>query len=165
MYQEIFQLHEKLYKALASQKRVEIIHLLRGQELSVSQIQGMLGLHQANLSQHLAVLREHGIVKTRRDGKEIYYKLSHPNIIKASDLIRELLIEQHKGSAALSEELRLSMKKLVPIAIDPVCGMRVSPNTAAAVLKVKRKTIYFCATGCKKLYLKKLKKNKNQKEA
>lgn len=155
MYQKVFKLHEQLYKALANQKRVEIIHLLRDQQLSVSEIQAMLGLPQANLSQHLAVLREHGLVDTRRKGKEIYYQLSHPNLIKASDLIREMLIDQNKKNASLSEELRLRMKDLVPVVIDPVCGMRLSPKTAAAIVKRKNKTIYFCASGCKKEFLQK----------
>lgn len=153
MYQEIFQLHERLYKALANQKRVEIVHLLRDKELTVSQIQEMLGLQQANLSQHLAILREHGLVQARRDGKEIYYKLAHPNLIKASDLMREMLVDQHRGHATLSEELRLRMKDLVPVVIDPVCGMRLSPKTAATALKLNGQTLYFCAMGCREQYL------------
>lgn len=153
MYQQVFQLHEKLYKALANQKRVEIIHLLRDQELSVSNMQEMLGLPQANLSQHLAVLRKHGLVRFRRNGKTIYYKLSHDNLIQASDLIREMLIDQNRGDAKLAEELRLRMKDFIPLVNDPVCGMRLSPKTAATALKIDGKTYYFCATGCKERYL------------
>lgn len=155
MYQEVFQLHEKLYKALANQKRVEIIHLLRDKELSVSDMQNMLGLPQANLSQHLGVLREHGLVRSRRHGKTIHYKLAHTNLMRASDLIREMLIDQNQGDATLTEELRLRMKDFVPVAIDPVCGMRVSPKTAAAALTINGHTIYFCATGCKEVFMEK----------
>ena len=95
MYHIIFKLHTQLLKALANEKRLEIIHLLRDQELTVSEIQTMLDLKQANLSQHLMVLRKLNVVTTRKDGKEIYYKLSHKNFIKASDLLREILIERH----------------------------------------------------------------------
>ena len=160
MYQEVFQLHAELYKALANPKRVEIIHLLRDQELSVSQIQAMLGLPQANLSQHLAILRQQNIVETRRKGTEVYYKLSHPNLIKASDLIREMLIDRHHGEATLTRELRLRMKDFIPLVIDPICGMRISPKTAASTFKIRGKTIYFCATGCQERFIKKMKRDK-----
>lgn len=160
MYQEVFQLHEKLYKALANQKRVEIIHLLRDKELSVSDMQRMLGLPQANLSQHLGVLREHGLVCARRHGKAIHYKLAHANLIRASDLIREMLIDQFRGDPQLREELGFRMKDFIPLSTDPVCGMRVSPKTAAAAIKRKGKTFYFCATGCKQIFLKNRRKKK-----
>ena len=98
MYYEVFQLHADLLKALSHPKRLEIIHLLRDQELSVNAMQEMLDLPQGNLSQHLMVLREAEVVKTRRNGKQIYYKVAHKNFIKASDAIREILIERHQDS-------------------------------------------------------------------
>jgi len=158
MYKQIFKLHADIYKALASEKRLEIIQLLRNEELTVTDIQKMLGLPQANVSQHLQVLREHKVVETKRTGQHIYYKLSHPNVIKSIDLIRSLLINQNKGDGGLAEELRLKMKDLVPLVKDPVCQMRVSPKTAAAAEKYKNKTYYFCATGCKNSFKKEPKK-------
>ncbi len=163
MYNKVFKLHEMLYKALASQKRVEIIHLLRDQELSVSEMQDMLGLPQANLSQHLSVLREHGVVETRRNGTAIYYKLSHPNIVKASDLFREMLLDQQKDDVILSEELKWRMKDLVPVVIDPVCGMRLSPKTAAVAVNLNKEAYYFCASGCKEKFIKDRKKYINKR--
>ena len=94
MYEQVFQLHANLLKALANPKRLEIIHLLRDQELSVTVIQEMLDLPQANLSQHLQVLRHEGIVQTRKDGKQIYYHVAHKNFIAASDLLREVLVKK-----------------------------------------------------------------------
>jgi Cu+-exporting ATPase len=61
-----------------------------------------------------------------------------------------MLIDQNQGNNSLTEELRLKMKDLVPLTKDLVCGMRVSPKTAAAALKYKNQTYYFCASGCKK---------------
>ena len=95
MYNQIFKLHADLLKAISHPKRLEIIHLLRDQELNVSEILTMLGLPQANLSQHLMVLREAGVVVTRKEGKQVYYKVAHVNFIKASDLLREVLIKGH----------------------------------------------------------------------
>ncbi|MEK9176034.1 MAG: metalloregulator ArsR/SmtB family transcription factor [Patescibacteria group bacterium] len=146
MYYKLFQLHTKLLKALANPKRLEIIQLIREQELPVTEIQDMLDLPQGNLSQHLQVLRAAGIVKTRRSGKQIYYSISHKNFIKASDLFREVLIERNKGE--ISDIAFKKMADLVPLASDPICGMRVSPKTSAFAFKNKGNEFYFCGSGC-----------------
>src|SRR3990167_1367532 len=152
MYSQIFQLHADVYSALANPKRLEIIQLLRGQELSVGDIQEMLGLPQANLSQHLSVLRDNVLAETRKQGTAIYYRLSHPNLIASTDLIREMLVDRHQGDQDLTEELRLRMKDLVPLTKDPVCGMRLSPKTAADAVKYNGETYYFCAAGCREKF-------------
>ncbi|HLD11673.1 MAG TPA: metalloregulator ArsR/SmtB family transcription factor [Patescibacteria group bacterium] len=154
MYQELFSVHARLYKAMAHPKRLEIIHLLRDQELNVTEMQTMLGLAQSNLSQHLQVLREAGVVAARRNGVTIYYKLTHPSFVRASDLLREVLIAQQKEQPDFSKELYMDMKDLVPLAIDPVCGMRVSPKTAGTSLMYNGRRWYFCATGCKEKFQK-----------
>ncbi|MBI2051733.1 metalloregulator ArsR/SmtB family transcription factor [Candidatus Roizmanbacteria bacterium] len=157
MYSEVFTLHSKLLKALSNPKRLEILHLLRNSELTVSSIQKMLYLPQGNLSQHLMVLREAHVVATRRKGREIYYKIAHTNFIKASDLIRELLIKQHKDNPQM-KELTRNMTDLVPLTQDPVCKMRISPKTASFVTKLNGNPFYFCASGC----YKKFKENKEK---
>lgn len=154
MYQEIFKFHSDLLKAISHPKRLEIIHLLRGQELCVNEISEMLGLPQANLSQHLMVLRNTCIVKTRKEGKQIYYKLAHKNFIKASDLLREILIKKYTDTG-LADEFTLKMTDLVPLVHDPVCDMRLSPKTAGYAKKHKDRKYYFCAEGCLKKFKKK----------
>lgn len=63
-------------KALANPARLRIaLHLLDG-EKGVSEIEGELGLRQPNLSQHLAELREAGLVKTRREARNVFYALA-----------------------------------------------------------------------------------------
>lgn len=153
MYSQIFQLHADVYAALSNPKRLEIIQLLRDQELSVGEMLAMLGLPQPNLSQHLSVLREHNLVNYRKNGTAVYYRLAHPNIVKSADLIRETLIDQNRGNETLTEELRLKMKDLVPLVKDPVCGMRLSPKTAGAAVKYNGKTHYFCAAGCREKFI------------
>lgn len=147
MYQQVFELHSNLHKAMAHPKRLEIIHLLREKTLAVTEIQSMLDLPQANLSQHLSILRTSGVCSCRKLGKKIYYGLAHKNFIKASDLIRDVLVEKYKDDK-LADELTLKMSDLVPLTVDPVCGMRLSPKTAAFALKRKGENYYFCASGC-----------------
>jgi ArsR family transcriptional regulator len=151
MYSQLFELHAELLKALAHPRRLEIIHLLRDQELPVADIHTMLDLPQANISQHLTILREAQVVKTRRDGKQMYYSLSSPKIIEASDLLRVVLVEQHTDLQH-ADELTVNMQDLVPLVHDPVCEMRVSPKTAGFTHMHEGKTYYFCASGCLKKF-------------
>lgn len=154
MYHQVFKLHADLLKALSHAKRLEIIHLLRDKELSVSEIQDMLDLSQSNLSQHLMSLRDAQVVETRRDGKQVYYSLTNENFIKASDLLRQVLVKRYKDDP-LADEFSRKMEDLVPLTQDPVCRMRLSPKTAAFAYKQNGNEYYFCASGC----LEKFKKN------
>ena len=151
MYEHVFKLQSKLFKALAHPRRLEIIQLLQGQKLSVSEIYQMLDLPQANVSQHLMVLRDTQILHTKKNGKQIYYQISDPLILKAVETIRSLTIKQHKNSS-VTDELTLNMEQLVPVVHDPVCQMRVSPKTASYAIKHKGQTYYFCASGCYKKF-------------
>lgn len=154
MYSEVFELHAQLLKALAHPKRLEIIHLIRNQELSVSDIHRMLDLPQANISQHLMLLRDAEIVKTRRDGKQIFYSLVNNKFIQASDIMREIAAQQLVDSGKSVEEALIKINELVPLVHDPVCQMRVSPKTAGFSYDHNHQTYYFCASGCMKLFKK-----------
>lgn len=66
----------ELLKALANEKRLQVLCLLAEGERSVSQINAQLDLSQSALSQHLAVLREDGIVVARREAQAVYYSLA-----------------------------------------------------------------------------------------
>ena len=65
----------QLLKALANERRLQVLCLLAGGERSVGEINALLDLSQSALSQHLAVLREEGLVRTRREAQTIYYAL------------------------------------------------------------------------------------------
>lgn len=151
MYETMFELHAELLKALAHPRRLEIIRLLRDKPLCVSDIYEMLDLPQANISQHLMVLRDAGIVTCEREGKQVIYRLADANIVKATDLLRNVLIERHRGSE-LAEHLALSMQELTPVVHDPVCGMRLSPCTANFSADFHGRQFYFCASGCLKKF-------------
>jgi ArsR family transcriptional regulator len=99
--QELYQLHASVCKGLADPKRLLILNALRDGELSVSDICEEVGFAQANVSQHLAVLRDRGLVETRREGQFVFYSVSSPKIIEALDLLREVMTEQI-GAPALS---------------------------------------------------------------
>jgi ArsR family transcriptional regulator len=102
---EVFRLQAEICKTLADVKRLLIIHELRNGEKSVGQIVSELGVPQANVSQHLAILRERGIVSTRREGTSIYYSLTNPKIGQACDLVQEVLADQLDRNQALAISL------------------------------------------------------------
>jgi len=101
---EFYTLHSDVCKTLANPKRQEILDCIRDTELTVNQIMEKTGISQANLSQHLAILRTKGIVKTRRDGINVYYSLANEKIIKAFDLISQLINESLASQTKTVEE-------------------------------------------------------------
>jgi ArsR family transcriptional regulator len=110
MEHKLYELHAAMCQVFTSPKRLEILNLLRDKELSVGELVKLAKIRQANLSQHLSILREKGIVKTRREGVMIYYSLANPKIIKAFDIIREMLLERLAQTEKLSLRLREAKK-------------------------------------------------------
>lgn len=106
MEHKLYELHAQMCQVFTSPKRLEILNLLRNKELSVGELVKLAEIRQANLSQHLSILRERGIVKTRREGVMIYYSLANPKIIKAFDIIREMLLEKLAQTEKLSQDIR-----------------------------------------------------------
>lgn len=76
-----------LLKALSNKGRLMILCILSGQELSVGELVARVPLGQSALSQHLALLRRAGLVKTRRQSQTIFYSLADP---RAREIIRLL---------------------------------------------------------------------------
>ena len=74
---------------------------LKTEEKTVTEIVTALGASKANVSQHLAVMRHKGILTSRREGVNIYYRVSNPKVIDACALMKEVLFEQNsaKGKA------------------------------------------------------------------
>lgn len=95
-------MHAEICKTLGSPVRIEILDSLRDGEKTVGQISQELGLRQANISQHLGVLRQRRVVTTRKEGTSVFYGVSNPKIIQACRLMREVLLEQLKESQRLT---------------------------------------------------------------
>ncbi len=77
-----------IFQALAHPTRIAILEVLRGGELSTRAIQEKLGLEQANLSQHLAILRSRQIVLNRKDGNQVFYSIRNPLLLEILDMMR-----------------------------------------------------------------------------
>ncbi len=75
------------FKALADPTRLQILHLLRSRELTVSELVDATGLRQANVSKHLQVLHFHGFLRRRKDGLFSHYSLAGPEVFRLCDIM------------------------------------------------------------------------------
>ena len=91
---ELYKIHAEMCKVFSNPIRLEILNLLRDKEMSVTELIEKTKLTQANVSQHLSIMKSKGIVISNRKGKNINYKLSNPKIIKAFDIIKGVLSER-----------------------------------------------------------------------
>ena len=71
-----------LVKALANKQRLMILCLLVERERSVGELNGLLDLSQSALSQHLAKMREEGLVAYRRESQTLHYRIENPDVAK-----------------------------------------------------------------------------------
>jgi ArsR family transcriptional regulator len=99
----LYALHALVCQTLANPKRLEIIASLRDGERSVGDLAETLEASQSNVSQHLAVMRQNGIVVARREGLNVYYRIANPKIVRACKLMREVLLERLHAGAKMAQ--------------------------------------------------------------
>jgi ArsR family transcriptional regulator len=83
----------QLLKALANPDRLLVLCQLSQGERNVSDLESLLGIQQPTLSQQLAVLRREGLVETRREGKQIFYRISSPAALAVIETLYRLFCE------------------------------------------------------------------------
>ena len=83
---DIYKTQAQLFKALMHPTRLAILEELRGGEQCVCHMEAVFGLRQAYISQHLMVLRDAGLVIDRRDGWNIYYRVTKPQVFALLDV-------------------------------------------------------------------------------
>lgn len=103
----IYRLHAGFCKTLSDANRLLMINELSRGEITVTELARRLGMTQSNVSKHLALLREQGLVLARREGPAAYYALSDERISQAIALLREVQMEQLEKRQAL---VRLGVK-------------------------------------------------------
>lgn len=98
---ELEELHAKLCKALNDPKRLQLIYALGESPRTVSELCELLDAPQTNVSQHLGVLRDRGVVDAERTGNSVRYSLRHPKVLDAVDLLREVMADEFERQHAL----------------------------------------------------------------
>jgi ArsR family transcriptional regulator len=104
MSDSLRQFKAEIFQALAHPTRIAILDLLRDGELTVGTVAEHLSLGQANLSQHLAVLRAKQIVAAHKVGNQVFYSVRDPLIWKVLDLMLRYFQKQVGESVAMLEE-------------------------------------------------------------
>ena len=102
---ELYKLHAEMCKVFSNSTRLEILNLLRDNEMSVTELIEKTKLSQANISQHLSIMKNKGVVVSNRKGKNIYYQLANSKIIRAFDIIRAFLMDRLRKNSKIVEEL------------------------------------------------------------
>ena len=88
MQEKLREYKASIFQAMSHPTRIAILEVLRDRELSARTIQEKLGVEQANLSQHLAILRNRQIVSSRKDGNQVFYSIRNPMLVEVLDIMR-----------------------------------------------------------------------------
>jgi len=106
----IYEMQAELCGALANPVRLRILELVSAQEMTSAELQQALDIPKTNLSQHLTVLRDAGILQSRREGLYQYMSLALPKIKDACAIVKSVLLEKieqdHKRHTELRKELK-----------------------------------------------------------
>ncbi len=102
---KIYELHANVCKALAHPTRMEIIDILKTKEMSFGKLLEKIGGAKSNLSQHLTSMLSKGILIQRKEGLNVYYKLSSKKVSTACHMMREVLIENLKKQSEILKKM------------------------------------------------------------
>ena len=89
--EDLYEMQANTLRMLAHPRRLEILHTLADGPIEVGRLANRLGLSQPNVSQHLALLRTAGLVELERNGREVRYQLTDPEVIRACSIMRGFL--------------------------------------------------------------------------
>ena len=95
-----------VFQALGHPTRIAIVEMLTTGELSAGVIQERLGIEQANVSQHLAILRSRQIVTNRKEGNQVFYSLRSPALAEVLDIMRRYFQTNLKDAVQMLGEIR-----------------------------------------------------------
>jgi len=106
--ERIYYMCADLFKTLANPTRLMILDLLKEGEKSVNEIAKLTGRRQSNISQHLTILKQMGMVTARREKTNTYYRVTSSKVIQLCHLIREVLYEVLKEGEEIAKSIHIS---------------------------------------------------------
>ena len=108
---EIFQLQCQICKAMSHPLRLEIVELMSRDEIPATRLLARLGTSKANLSKHMNQLVHTGIAEQRREGRKVFYRLTHPEIHEACTIMRNIMIRRIRREEQLAFSAASSRKR------------------------------------------------------
>ncbi len=106
MLRRIFEMQCEICKAVAHPVRLEIVDHLSRREMGAGALLAALDTSKANLSKHMTQLIHAGVVDQRRNGRQVYYRLSHPEIHEACCIMRSILYRRLKEGEEVASAIR-----------------------------------------------------------
>jgi DNA-binding transcriptional ArsR family regulator len=107
----ILQLQAGICKVLSNPKRLQIMHELRSGEKTVGELATLTDIRQANVSQHLALMRLRNMVLERRVGNTVFYRISDKRITNACDIMQSVLLDQVAADSKLARLVAVSSRQ------------------------------------------------------
>ena len=101
----VYQIKAEFFRILGHPVRVRTLELLRDGERTVGDLQAALGLDSSGTSQHLGLLRKHGILDSRREGTSVYYRIKDSRMFQLLEVARQILSANLTQSQELLSEL------------------------------------------------------------
>jgi DNA-binding transcriptional ArsR family regulator len=102
---KILELQCQIFKSMAHPMRLAIVDLLNRKDMSAAALLRELGTSKANLSKHMAILIQAGIVDSMRDGRQVSYRLTYPEINEACTIMRSILYRRLKQGEKLASAI------------------------------------------------------------
>ena len=121
----------KFLSLIGQPARIQILLILGAQEACVCHLEAVLGMRQASISQHLMVLRKAGLVTTHRDGRNIFYHLTHPKVVDVLQQAAQLIGND-------PEALRALTVRPVPDCPCPQCNPGIDPNLSCQNVRTNK---------------------------
>jgi ArsR family transcriptional regulator len=103
--EQLYRMQADLCQVLADPTRLKLLTLLGERPRSVKDLVEATGERQAKISQHLAIMRQRGIVLTQQVGTKVHYSLADPRILEACHITRKVLLQRLTRYANLAEPL------------------------------------------------------------
>jgi ArsR family transcriptional regulator, virulence genes transcriptional regulator len=110
---KIFEMQCFICKALGHPLRLDIVDRLSDRETTASDLISEMEISKANLSKHMALLAQGGIIESRREGRQIFYRLTDPEIHKACSVMRSILYRRLKAGEKLASAIHSAAAPLV----------------------------------------------------
>ncbi len=91
--QEINQLHANICSAISEPNRILLLYAIDEKDRNVNNLANTVGISQSAASRHLKVLKERGLILANKEGPQVIYTLADDRIIKALNMLRELMLD------------------------------------------------------------------------
>jgi DNA-binding transcriptional ArsR family regulator len=106
--EELYVLQAEICRVLGHPRRIHILDLLSEQERTATQLRTSLGIGKVSLSQHLSLLKQVGVIRSRQHGRETSYSIAIPEVTDACQLVRKVLTVRLQQGSRLARTLEAS---------------------------------------------------------